>query len=212
MKKLLFAGLAVLGLATPAFAQFSLTGRFEANYSTTLAPGLTAGVLGRLDAGILPSFRTGLLVRPFVQYSTDLVSSGALTVNGYARVRLPITVNLTPSSGFGLSVSPQVGVDLTYDAGSGLSLLAGLRALASVSVVPNDVPFGYGLDGYLEADYTVGDLTVYGGVSLDSLLPPLAWSLYLGGLYDLMPRLTFNPELSTDLSSFGLLLRFAYRL
>lgn len=37
MKKLLFTVVAVLALAAPAFAQFSLGARFEANYSTTLA-------------------------------------------------------------------------------------------------------------------------------------------------------------------------------
>ena len=215
MKKLLIASIAVLALTAPAFAQssFSLTGRFETTYSTTLAPSLTAGVLGRLDVDLTPSFGVGVLVRPFIQYSADLVSNGALSVSGYARVRVPITIDLVPSAGFGLAISPQAGLDATYDVGSGLSLLAGVRALANVSLVPNDVPFSFGVDGYLEADYVIGAITAYAGISLDSLLPSFAFSLYLGGLYDILPNLTFNPELGWDLGSNAtLLLRFNYKL
>lgn len=97
---------AVLALAAPAFAQFSLGARFEANYSTTLAPNLTAGVLGRLEVPITPTFGVGILVRPFVQYGMDLVNDGPLSLSAYARVRLPITLDIIPTSGFGFSISP----------------------------------------------------------------------------------------------------------
>ncbi|WP_337870318.1 hypothetical protein [Meiothermus sp.] len=70
----IYAVIAVLGLSVPALAQFSVGARLEASYSTTLAPNLTAGVLGRLDVPISPAFGVGILVRPFVQYGVDLVS------------------------------------------------------------------------------------------------------------------------------------------
>lgn len=216
MKKFLFAAIAVLGLAAPAFAQFSVTGRFEVNYSTTLAPNLSAGVLGRLNVPITPQFGVGVLIRPFVQYGVDLVSDGPLTVSAYGRVRLPITIDITPSSGFGFSISPQAGVDVAYDLGSGASLSSGLRLFTDIPIAPAGGSFSWLIDGYIEFGYALDMLSLYAGLSLDQIVPsPFAQTIYLGANYDLIPNLTFNPEFgfsNFDFNTAYLLLRFAYRL
>jgi len=144
IKKILTAAIAALGLVAPAYAQFSLSARLEANYSTTLAPSLATGVLGRLDVPVLPSFGAGILVRPFVQYELDLARSGPLTASAYARVRLPIEATIAPSSNFGLSISPQAGADLSYDLGGGASLSGGLRLVTELPIIPSGVALAGG--------------------------------------------------------------------
>ncbi len=216
MKKLLIAAIAVLGLAAPAYAQFSLGARLDANYSTTLAPNLTAGVLGRLDVPVLPSFGAGVLVRPFIQYGVDLASSGPLSASAYARVRLPITVDIAPSSGFSFSISPQAGVDLSYDLGGGASVSSGLRLLTDLPIVPSGGSFTWLIDGYLEFGYALNMLSLYAGISLDQIVPsPFVQTIYLGASYDILSNLTFNPEFgfsNFDFNTAYLLLRLAIKL
>lgn len=216
MKKLLFTVVAVLALAAPAFAQFSLGARFEANYSTTLAPNLTAGVLGRLEVPITPTFGVGILVRPFVQYGMDLVNDGPLSLSAYARVRLPITLDIIPTSGFGFSISPQAGVDLAYELGSGASLSSGLRLVTDLPIAPSGGSFSWLIDGYLEFGYSLEMLSLYAGISLDQIVPsPFAQTIYLGANYDILSNLTFNPEFgfsNFDFNTAYLTLRFALKL
>ncbi len=216
MKKMLVAVIAVVGLSMPAFAQFSLGARLEANYSTTLAPNLTAGVLGRLDVPITPAFGVGILVRPFVQYGVDLVSDGPLSVSAYARVRLPVSLDIAPASGFGFSISPQAGVDLAYDLGGGASLSSGLRLFTDLPIAPSGGSFTWLIDGYIEFGYALDMLSLYAGISLDQIVPtPFAQTIYLGANYDILSNLTFNPEFgfsNFDFNTAYLTLRFALKL
>lgn len=216
MKKFLIVVIAVLGLSAPSFAQFSVGARLEANYSTTLAPNLTAGVLGRLDVPITPAFGVGILVRPFVQYGVDLVSDGPLSVSAYARVRLPISLEITPTSGFGFSISPQAGVDLAYDLGGGASLSSGLRLFTNLPIAPSGGSFAWLIDGYIEFGYALDMLNLYAGISLDQIVPsPFAQTVYLGANYDILSNLTFNPEFgfsNFDFNTAYLTLRFAIKL
>lgn len=216
MKKLLVSVFAILTLATPALAQFSLTGRLEANYSTTLAPNLTAGVLGRLEVPITPAFGVGVLVRPFIQYSTDLVNNGPLSVSAYGRVRVPIEVDIAPASAFSLNISPQAGVDLSYNLGSGASLSSGLRLVTNLPIVPSGGSFSWLVDGYIEFGYALDMLSLYAGLSLDQIVPsPFAQTIYLGANYDVLPNLTFNPEFgfsNFDFNTAYLILRLALKL
>ncbi|MCX7783395.1 MAG: hypothetical protein N2318_07080 [Meiothermus sp.] len=216
MKKLLVVVIAVLALAAPAFAQFSVGARLEANYSTTLAPNLTAGVLGRLDVPITPTFGVGVLVRPFIQYGVDLVNDGPLSVSAYARVRVPIDVDIMPASAFSLSITPQAGVDLAYDLGGGASLSSGLRLVTDLPIVPSGGSFSWLIDGYIEFGYALDMLSLYAGISLDQIVPsPFAQTIYLGANYDILSNLTFNPEFgfsNFDFNTAYLLLRFALKL
>lgn len=216
MKKLLVTVIAVLSLAAPAYAQFSVGARLEANYSTALAPNLTAGVLGRLDVPITPTFGVGILVRPFIQYGVDLVNDGPLSVSAYARVRLPISLDITPTSGFGFSISPQAGVDLAYDLGGGASLSSGLRLFTDLPIAPSGGSFAWLIDGYIEFGYALDMLSLYAGISLDQIVPsPFAQTIYLGANYDILSNLTFNPEFgfsNFDFNTAYLTLRFAIKL
>jgi hypothetical protein len=216
MKKFLITVIAVLGLAAPAFAQFSVVARLDASYSTTLAPNLTAGVLGRLNVPITPAFGVGILVRPFVQYGADLVDDGSLNVSAYARVRLPIRLDAAPTSGFGLSISPQTGVDLAYYLGGGASLSSGLRLFTDLPIAPSGGSFIWRLDGYVEVGYALEMLSLYAGISLDQIVPsPFDQTLYLGANYEILSSLSFNPEFgfsNFDFNTAYLLLRFAIRL
>ena len=214
MKKLLFVLIAVLGFSAPSFAQsFSVAAQFNATYSVTVTPGVTAGVLGRLDLPIAPDFGVSLTLRPFIQYSMDVVNDGPLNVNVFARLRLPFTINIAPSpTSVSLKIQPAAGADVTYTVNDQLSVLGGALLSATITAIPELTPFAWNLGTYVEADYVVIDpLTVYGGLSLD-VAPAFGWQLYLGGLYSVLPNLTFNPEFSTDFSLFSLGLTFSYRI
>ncbi|GIW23882.1 hypothetical protein [Meiothermus sp.] len=216
MKKFLVGVIALLALSAPALAQFSVGTRLEANYSTTLAPNLTAGVLGRLEVPITPTFGVGVLVRPFIQYGADLVNEGPLSVSAYARVRLPISLDIAPTSGFSFSISPQAGVDLAYDLGSGASLSSGLRLVTTLPIAPSGGSFSWLIDGYVEFGYALDMLSLYAGISLDQIVPsPFAQTIYLGASYDVLSNLTFNPEFgfsNFDFNTAYLTLRFALKL
>lgn len=124
-------------------------------------------MLGRLEVPITPTFGVGILVRPFVQYGMDLVNDGPLSLSAYARVRLPITLDIIPTSGFGFSISPQAGVDLAYELGSGASLSSGLRLVTDLPIAPSGGSFSWLIDGYLEFGYSLEMLSLYAGISLD---------------------------------------------
>ena len=214
MKKLLFVLVAVLGLSAPSMAQsFSASVQLNATYSVTVAPGLTAGVLGRVNVPITPDFGLGLVIRPFVRYSTDLVNDGPLNVNAFAQLRLPLSIGIVPSSGVTLQIAPSAGVDATYTVNEQLSVLGGASVAATITAVPSDVPFSFNIQPYVEVDYLVSDaLLVYAGTSV-SISTGFGWDgLYLGASYDLMPKLTLNPEFSTDFGYFDLIVRLSYRI
>ncbi|HEU4743521.1 MAG TPA: hypothetical protein VFS50_18175 [Meiothermus sp.] len=215
MKKLLFTGLTALALAAPASAQsFSLTGQVQATYSQEVVPNLRVGVLGRLGAGVVPSpFSVGVLLRPFATYTVDVVENGPLSVSAFAGLRLPLTISLLPSPvEVGFDIVPRVGVDLTYKLSEMLDLLSGLEFAVDIPLAPSGRSVGYGLSGYVEADYYMNPLTIYGGLSLDQIVPtPFAWSLYLGADYALASNLTFKGELGYGGGFYGLL-RLAFTL
>lgn len=211
MKKFLLALIAALALSAPAFAQFSLTGQVQTTYTTKLGSGLSAGVLGRLNVPITPSFGLGLLIRPFIQYDADLVSDGPLSVTAFARARLPLFISIAPTSGFSASLDPQAGIDLTYDLGNNLSLLAGAEFDTSIAFTGGG-GFSYSLSSYAELDYALDATTLYGGFGLGLLPTPVSWYLYLGATGDIVSNLGYLVELDTNFSYFDLLLRLIIKL
>lgn len=222
MKKLLAATIAVLGLATPAFAQFSIQPQLQAQYRTTIAPGLSVGGIARLSGTISSNpLAIGLLIRPDITYSQDLVSSGDLSVSGSAQIRLPLTVPIVPSGGsIGFSINPRAALDLTYTVNPMVSILGNLTFSTSLPILPSGGSFGWSLFGSLEADYALDPATLYAGVSLDQLVGSsggFAASLYGGAIYPLTPKIDLLAELgsgdipSGDIGSGYLLLRATFK-
>jgi hypothetical protein len=218
MKKLLIASIAVLGLATPAFAQFSLLPQLRAQYSTTVVPGLTVGGIAQLGGTISQNpLAVDILIRPAITYSRDLVSSGDLLVSGFAQLRLPLTIPITPSGDIGFAINPRAGLDLTYTLNPMLSILGNVTLNTSLPIVPSGGSFGWSLLGLVEADFTVASSTLYAGLSFDQIAPSFQASLYAGAIYPLTSSIDLLAELSTgdlpsgSISNGYLLLRTTFR-
>ena len=206
MKKLFLIGTILLAFSLPAQAAFSVSQRVEVIYRISLGDGWDAGVQGQLSFSPnekpqeIP-VKISLLIRPYIRYTTDIVNEDEVSLSAYLRARLPWEKELVPAPAQTptFSLNLQAGLDFSHALTKQLELLAGLEFDSEFA---GGDPV-YNFNGFTELSYALEDLSLYGGLSLDEILPTQAFSVYLGMSTDLTSITSISLNGAYDFSRRG---------